>query len=175
MSEEDFEEEADLLEASIKEMIERDETINPQFYPGVVEKLSSKQVEDYYFCNRTYQHAALVHLYRRVKQLPRSSIEVQASVKAILDFASRITLAHGLSPWIVLATPLFTAGCEALDGDRDIVVKLFQQLYDSLRIRNMQRGLEVLQRHWEIIDSTGSQDWNVSQGMPTNKSFCLSY
>lgn len=160
----EFDEEIEVLETSIRNMITRDIMYPPSFYPGVREKLSENQIEDYCLVNRTYQHAALIHLYRRVQKLARTSPQVQNSVKAILDCANRITLTAGLSPWIVLATPLFTAGCDALGNDRLQVADLFQQLYTSLRIRNMLRGLEVLHQHWDRVDA-GSQDWSALQGL----------
>jgi hypothetical protein len=61
-------------------------------------------------CNTAYQYASLIHLYRRVNGLSSFSDEVQGCVRAILDSVSAITPVTTLSPWILLTTPIFTAG-----------------------------------------------------------------
>lgn len=164
LSEHDFQKVVTSLEASIKQMMVRDGMSPPSFYPGVAAKLSHIQMLEFYVCNKAYQHTALIHLYRRVKQLPSASIQVQESVKAIIDCASQIEPKSGLSPWIVLLTPLFTAGYEAIGADRLTVEILLRQLYVTVRIRNIQQALEYLQTYWSKIDNSGDKEWLTAQG-----------
>ncbi|CAI7676939.1 unnamed protein product [Penicillium pancosmium] len=144
------EEKSDQLETSIKYMIRRDADFGLKF-PGDVLHNPGMTVQ-FQACNTAYQYASLIHLYRRVKCLPSFSSEVQGCVRAILDAVSAITPVTTLSPWILLTTPLFTAGCEAVGQDRKLVKELLQELYFTLHIRNIIRALEILERRWEVYD-----------------------
>lgn len=96
------------LEASIKHMINRDMDLGLKFPDNaLVDHNTSVQFQA---CNTAYQYSSLIHLYRRVRGLPSFSTEVQECVRAILDAVSGITPITTLSPWIVLTTPIFTAG-----------------------------------------------------------------
>ncbi|KAI9745924.1 MAG: hypothetical protein M1818_000605 [Claussenomyces sp. TS43310] len=165
LSEADFEEEINLLERLIKDMISRDDASPPRFYPGVAAILSEQQMQEFALGNKAYQHTALIHLYRRVRQLPASSVQVQDSVKTIIECTSAIKPSSGLSPCIVLTTPLFTAGCEAIGPDRAIVADLLSRLYRSVRVKNIQQALDYLQLHWKKANEFESKGWVFPQGM----------
>jgi hypothetical protein len=149
LSEEDLQTEADILEKSVEDMIARDATAPPKFYPGVKESLDDNVVEEFYACNRAYQHTALLYIYRRVRQLPGTDEKVQVAVKSILECVASIKPRSGLSPYIVLTMPLFTAGREALGEDREIVRYALRDLGNSLKLRNVWRSLEFLEADWE--------------------------
>ncbi|CAI7672502.1 unnamed protein product [Penicillium manginii] len=149
-----IEQKSDLLETSIKYMIRRDTEFGLKF-PGKVLHDPDMTVQ-FQACNTAYQYASLIHLYRRVNGLSSFSDEVQGCVRAILDSVSAITPVTTLSPWILLTTPIFTAGCEAVGQDRKLVKELLQELYFTLHIRNIIRALEILERRWEIYDRSGS-------------------
>lgn len=152
LSELDFKGEADSLEASIQAMIDRDQVSPPKFYPGVEGYLSSDAIHEFRLCNETYQHAALIHIERRVRLEPKESPAVQRSVKRILGCARQIIPKTGLSPWIVLTMPLFTAGREAIGEDRVIVTDLMTRLYESLKLKNIRRSLDLLESSWANDD-----------------------
>jgi Fungal specific transcription factor domain/Fungal Zn(2)-Cys(6) binuclear cluster domain len=141
-------EQADLLERAIFTIMERDNNGQPRFYPGVVERLTSQAIQEYSLCNQAYQQTALVYVRRQLRGLPRESSEIQDSVKRIIKCVRSITPSYGLSPAIVLTTPLFTAGCEALGEDRVTIRRLLGQLYELLKIRNIKLALEVLEASW---------------------------
>ena len=141
-------EHAERLEAAILTIMKRDNNSIPAFYPGVVERLSPQAIQAYSLCNQAYQHTALIYVRWQLRGLPREAPEIQGSVKRIIECVSSITPSYGLSPAIVLTTPLFTAGCEALGEDRETVRGLLNQLYDLLRIRNIKLALEVLDAFW---------------------------
>jgi Fungal specific transcription factor domain len=152
LSEEDMDLEAQNLEQCIMDMIARDSTAPPNFYPGVKEKLSDEVVREFYLCNEAYQHSALLHIYRRVMLLERTDFRVQGCVKRILECVSGIRQRAGLSPYIVLTMPLFTAGREALGEDREEVRCALRGLGEWLRLRNVWRSLEFLEEGWERGD-----------------------
>ena len=50
------------------------------------------------------------HVYRKVRKLETESLEVQTCVSAIIEAALGILPVSELSPWVLLTTPIFTAG-----------------------------------------------------------------
>ncbi|KAN0106446.1 Fungal specific transcription factor domain containing protein [Hyaloscypha variabilis] len=160
-------EQAERLEAAILKIMERDNNSVPTFYPGVVERLTPQAILEYSLCNQAYQHTALIYVRRQLQGLTRDAPEIQRSVKRIIECVSSITPSYGLSPAIVLTTPLFTAGCEALGEDRDSVRQLLSQLYELLKIRNIKLALEVLEAFWADENINGDlgmllrrKNWN---------------
>jgi hypothetical protein len=153
-----LEEQADELEQAVHRIMQRDNNHVLVFYPGVAEKLSQQDILEYSLCNQAYQHTALIHIQRRLRGLPSNTPAIQHSVKRIIEFVGGIAPAYGLSPAIVLTTPLFTAGCEALGEDRNMIRGLLARLYDMLRIRNIKLALEVLEEHWADDKDNGDRE-----------------
>jgi hypothetical protein len=149
---------ADMLEQSLRRMVDRDKSKPPKFDSRVANSLSAQQTKEFSLCNEASQHTALIHLARRVRKLPASSPIVQKSVKRILDCISSITSAPP-SPLAVLTTPLFTAGCEALGTDRDLVRHLLSNMFRLMRIPNMRRSLEVLEEYWASSECKSNDGW----------------
>ncbi|RDW79807.1 hypothetical protein BP6252_04445 [Coleophoma cylindrospora] len=139
---------ANFFELKLQKMMARDHNALPKFYPGVIEKLTMQGIYEYALCNESYQQLALIHINRRLRSLASRTPVIQASVKKIIECVKAITPATGSSPLIVMATPLFTAGCEAHGEDRDAVKELLLQLYSSLKIRNIKLALQVLEAYW---------------------------
>lgn len=135
------------------------------FYPGVKENLSEESVQEFMLCNEAFQHTALIHIHRRVRKVPASSPDVQYSVKRILACTSQIVPRSGLSPWVMLTTPLFTGGCEALGEDRDAFKQLLTSLHNTTRIPNVLQSLEFLEKYWLHGAHTKNEDWSHFLGM----------
>jgi hypothetical protein len=148
---------ANELQKAVYHIMERDNNQVPVFYHGVAENLSQQGILEYSLCNQAYQYTALIHIQRRLRNHPSDTPMVQDSVEKVIECARAITLAYGLSPAIVLTTPLFTAGCEALGEDRTAIRDLLRQLYDKLKIRNIRLALEVLEDHW--VEDGYDGDW----------------
>lgn len=140
--------EIDSFEAAVYGIMERDNSATPLFYPGVREKLEPQAVQEYAWCNQAYQHTALIYIRRHLRKLSSHTPAIQESVKTIIDCVRAIKPAYGLSPTIVLTTPLFVAGCEAQGQDRTAIKELLTQLHDSLNIRNIKLTLDILENHW---------------------------
>jgi hypothetical protein len=149
LSEEDLNTEALLLEFRIRDMILRDLITPPRFYSGVHSSLSPEVLREFYLCNETYQYAALLHIYRCVMCIDKEDERVQGAVTRILDCVEAIAPREGLSPYIVLTMPLFTAGREAVGDDRERVRRNMKELWERLRLRNVWRSLEILEAGWE--------------------------
>jgi hypothetical protein len=100
--------EADRLENMVQEMIRRDSEEGlcvPAHLP-----LSEDDIRQFSACNAAYQFSALLHLYRRVRRMSSFSAEVQECVRRTLDVVCSILPVETLSPWVLLATPIYTAG-----------------------------------------------------------------
>jgi hypothetical protein len=154
LSSSDLDEEAKWLELSVQTMIGKSE-----FRPGDLQVLSHTEAEEFQACDEAYQATALMHILRRVQQVPRSEPRVQENVRRILQCVSRIKPSDGLSPWVMLTTPLFTAGCEALGEDRSAIRDLLRSMFKLLRIRNIERSLEILELSWAKDTENDDNDW----------------
>ena len=154
----DLDEEALYLKQSIWNRIEHNKTNPPKFRPGLEKKLSERQKDDFYLCNEVWHHMALIYIYRHISGLPASSLAIQNSVGRILQCTEGITPTSGLTPLVVLTTPLFVAGCEALGADRDRVRAALLNMFELLRIANVYRSLEVLESFWSHDSEV--QDWD---------------
>lgn len=143
----DFQQEALSLERTVLSMISRDDKQGLKLPPNV--DLKVEEIRQFCACNKAYQYSALIHIYRRVERLGLMASEVQNCVQQIISVVSSILPVVELSPWVLLTTPIYTAGCEAIGTDRDIVLVLLQQLYATLRIRNTLRAISILESLWK--------------------------
>lgn len=150
----DLDDEADWLEASIRSMISK-----PTFHPDVMKLLTATERQEFEACNESYEYTALINIQRRVRELPIMHPDVQESVKCIIRCAQKMSQTQGLSPWVMMTTPLFVAGCEALGEDRQVIRSLMQSLYESLRIRNCKRSLDLLELRWSSDHGDQGDDW----------------
>ncbi|KAF9889228.1 hypothetical protein FE257_007541 [Aspergillus nanangensis] len=140
--------EAAALESSLRHLMEQGAEAQPAFYPGVVEGLSAESIQQLMLCNEAFQHSALIQIHRRLRHIPASAPQVQQSVKRILECTTQIGPSSGLSPWVLLTTPLFIAGCEARGEDRDQVRQLLSSLHSTIHIPNVLQSLKFLQQYW---------------------------
>jgi hypothetical protein len=67
LSPSDLDLEAENLEQKITAMLARDAKSPPNFYPGVREQLDPEVIAEFYACNESYEHTALLYIYRRVR------------------------------------------------------------------------------------------------------------
>ncbi|KAJ6086386.1 hypothetical protein N7486_010667 [Penicillium sp. IBT 16267x] len=136
----------------------RDELAKTPFHPRMENHLSPEEKQEYLLCNEAYQHTALINIHRRIRGLPGPR-GIQASVQRILEIASQMKPTSGLSPWLLMATPLFTAGSEATLLDRARTGNLLGKLHDTIRITNYQSLLALLEIYWQKSDE--GTTWGV--------------
>ncbi|KAJ6119817.1 hypothetical protein N7523_004097 [Penicillium sp. IBT 18751x] len=159
----DLEDEAATLESSVRHLMDRGASSEPSFYPGVAEGLPAESVQQLALCNEAFQHSALIQIHRRLRKTPTISDEVQYSVHRILECTAEIGPSAGLSPWVMLTTPLFIAGCEARGEDRDTVRQLLASLHDTIRVPNVLQSLKFLEQYW--ANQLNEEDWSHFLGM----------
>lgn len=160
-----------MLEASLRRLMGHNAASQPKFYPGVAEKLSGECIREFVLCNEAFQHSALIQIRRRLRRIPTTAPAVQRSVQRILECICQITPSAGLSPWAMLTTPLFIAGCEAQGADRDTVKRLLLLLHDTIRVPNVLQSLKFLEQYWIERSRMNEADWNHYLG----KSYCAFY
>ncbi|KAJ5833284.1 hypothetical protein N7474_001595 [Penicillium riverlandense] len=151
LSYDDLLQEADSLERTVRNMMARDQMTPTPFHPRMENQLSPEERREYLLCNEAYQHTALINIHRRIRALPGST-GIQTSVQRILEIAGQMKPTSGLSPWLLMATPLFTAGSEATYSDRDQTRSLLLKLHDTIRITNYQSSMELLEIYWKKSD-----------------------
>ncbi|KAJ5894008.1 hypothetical protein N7495_005699 [Penicillium taxi] len=157
--ESNIEDEAELLELSVRQLMDRGPDSQPSLYPGSADRLSAESVRQLMLCNEAFQHSALIQIHKRLRKTPSTSANVQHSVQRILECTAQIGPSSGLSPWVMLTTPLFIAGCEARGEDRDIVKGLLTSLHDTIRVPNVLQSLRFLEHYWENKMSE-DENWN---------------
>lgn len=163
----DADDDAAVLESSVRDYIDQSAITPPIFYPGVAEGLSVTCIGNFMLCNEAFQHSALIQIHRRLRGTPSTSPVVQQSVKRILGCTMQIGPSSGLSPWVMLTTPLFIAGCDARGQDRETVRGLLSALHDTIRVPNVLQSLKFLEQYWENqVDD--EENWSHFLGM-----FCL--
>ncbi|KAL4948548.1 fungal-specific transcription factor domain-containing protein [Aspergillus filifer] len=146
------------LESTLHELIDEGARSPPVFYPGVVEGLSNDHIMRFTLCNEAFQHSALIQIERRLRRTQATSPAVQRSVKKIIECSEKIGPSPGLSPWTMLTTPLFIAGCEAQGEDRARVRNLLSKLHDTIRVPNVLQSLKFLEQYW--AHQLDDESWN---------------
>lgn len=154
----DLLQEADSLEQSVRSMMALKRTTPTPFHPRMEELLSPEEKHEYQLCNEAYQHTALINIHSCIRLLPGLTPKVQTSVQRILEIADQMKSTSGMSPWLLMATPLFTAGSYAFGPDRDRMRDLFTTFQRTIRIANYQRSLELLETYWKESDQGSAQD-----------------
>ncbi|KAJ6102923.1 hypothetical protein N7486_005350 [Penicillium sp. IBT 16267x] len=153
------EDEATLLEMSVRQLMDRGASSQPSLYPDVAEGLTAESIQQLALCNEAFQHSALIQIHRRLRKTPTTSAYVQQSVQRILECTAQIGPSSGLSPWVMLTTPIFIAGCEARGEDRDTVRRLLTSLHDTVRIPNVLQSLKFLEQYW-ANQLSEDEDWS---------------
>ncbi|KAL2866148.1 Zn(II)2Cys6 transcription factor [Aspergillus lucknowensis] len=160
----DLLQQADSLEQTVRSMMAWSPLASTPFHPCMENRLSPEEKQQYLLCNEAYQHTALINIHRRIRSLPGSR-DILASAQRILDIAGQMEPTSGLSPWLLMATPLFTAGSEASLSDRDRTRSLLGKLHDTIRITNYQSLLALLEIYWEKSDEGCVQNIESILGM----------
>ncbi|KAK6430889.1 hypothetical protein LTR95_012952 [Oleoguttula sp. CCFEE 5521] len=108
---------------------------------------SEQDINEIYATNEAYHWAGMIHLSRRVLNLPSTSEEVQKSVNHIVRSLSAVR--KGSTAESCLLFPIFTAGCEALTDEQR---RLFMERLTSVEgwgMQHVSRARKLMQRVWE--------------------------
>ncbi|KAH8694585.1 fungal-specific transcription factor domain-containing protein [Ilyonectria robusta] len=149
--------EADVLLGKVKGMISRDAKAPPNV--SISSVLTPESGRDFALCHKTFQQATLIHLYRRLYNMPSGSQAIQSAVEAMNEMISNMTQGQPCNTWVAMAMPVFTIGCEAFTADQktfvlDKVDKL-EVCLGSLHVRILRQALEdiwKLRTEWQDFE-----------------------
>ncbi|KPM40152.1 hypothetical protein AK830_g6412 [Neonectria ditissima] len=149
--------EAEVLLGKVKGMISRD--AKAPLGVSISSTLSPESGRDFALCHKAFQQATLIHVYRRLYNLPSGSQQIQAAVEEINGMIINMTQGQPCNTWVAMSMPLFTIGCEAFSNDqkdfvRDKIHKL-EVCLGSLHVRIVRQALEdiwKIRADWEDFD-----------------------
>jgi Fungal specific transcription factor domain len=114
-------------------------------------QMTDKDAEESLATNSAFHWAGMVHLLRRVHNLPRSDPQIQSAVKEIVK--TLIQLREGGSAEACLLFPMFTAGVEAEDPlDRAEVLARIKGA-EGLGMCQVSRARKVMEEVWRTGES----------------------
>ncbi|KAI1622554.1 fungal-specific transcription factor domain-containing protein [Exophiala viscosa] len=114
-------------------------------------EMTDKDVEESLATNSVFHWAGLIHLLRRIHNLPRSDPQVQAAVHEIVKVLQ--SLRAGGSAEACLLFPMFTAGVEAEDSlDRAEVLSRIKGV-EGLGMCQVSRARKIMEEVWRTGDS----------------------
>ena len=110
--------------------------------------MSQKEREESLATNSAFHWAGLVHLLRRIHNLPRSDPEVQEAVHEIVKI-HQFSIREGGSAEACLLFPMFTAGVEAEDAlDRAEVLSRIKGA-EGLGMCQVSRARRIMEEVWK--------------------------
>ncbi|KAK4539528.1 hypothetical protein LTR36_010873 [Oleoguttula mirabilis] len=111
------------------------------------EHKSAGDVAEIFATNEAYHWAGLLHLSRRVLNLPSASPEIQHSVHKILGCLAKIR--RGSTAEGCLVFPMFSAGCEALGPEERGVFMDRLEAAEGWGMQHVGRARGLMGRVWE--------------------------
>ncbi|EFX06124.1 c6 zinc finger domain containing protein [Grosmannia clavigera kw1407] len=120
--------------------------------------LSHDIMHDYALSNAGFLHTALLYIHGAVQCLPMWAPEVRHSVQQIIHCSESMKSASALSPRVLMATPLFTAGLWALPDARVAIKKAFEIMSTWMRMPHITRSSALLEYVWSKTSVSQQHD-----------------
>lgn len=109
--------------------------------------------------HRLFVYSALLHLYRRVQELPKDHAKPEYATTKIIEIINRLRPDSPAS--IVILWPLFSAGCETDDPVRREIIKARMVDLRRYGMGNVDQALIAMQEYWQ---SDTEERWDVFLG-----------
>ncbi|KAM0248719.1 hypothetical protein ACHAP5_003209 [Fusarium lateritium] len=140
--------------------------------PGVsISSLSSQSGQDFALCNKVFQQATLIQLYRHLYDLPSSSAPIESAVETINGIISNMSQGEPCNTWVAMAMPLFTVGCEAYkEEQRSFILDKIHKLeicIGSLHVKVIEQALRDI---WSLRKEYEDLEGNLCAGVLLGKS-----
>lgn len=103
--------------------------------------------EEMHLTHRIFVYAALLHLYRRVQNLPKSHIKPAHSVYMILETLEKLHTDSTAN--ILILWPLFSAGCETDDAEQRQKIEESMRMMGRFGMGNVERARKAMEAYWE--------------------------
>ena len=114
--------------------------------PSTVNNLSETEAEESLATNSAFHWAGLIHLLRRVHNLPRSDLQVQQAVGETVKILDRIR--EGGSAEACLLFPMFTAGVEAESELHRLAILTRMKGAEGLGMCQVGRARRIMEEVW---------------------------
>ncbi|KAF4457184.1 Lysine biosynthesis regulatory protein LYS14 [Fusarium austroafricanum] len=141
---------ADTLLGKLNAMIRWDVKSPPKVS---ISSISSQSARDFALCNKVFQQATLVQLYRQLYGFSSSSEPIQSAVENISGMISNMTQGKPCNTWVAMAMPLFTVGCEAYREE--------QKSFILDKIRKLETCIGSL--HVKVIEQALKDIWKIRE------------
>ncbi|EYB29312.1 hypothetical protein FG05_12094 [Fusarium graminearum] len=150
---------ADILLGKLNVIIHRDVKQPPSVS---IASLSSQESRDFALCNKVFQQATLIQLYRQLYGLASSSKPIQSAVQMINGMIGNMAQGEPCHTWVAMAMPLFTVGCEAYKEDQktfilDKIHKL-EICIGSLHVKVIEQALQDI---WKLREEFEDYEGNL--------------
>jgi hypothetical protein len=136
-----------------------------------ISSLSSQSGRDFALCNKVFQQATLIQLYRHLYDLPSSSAPIESAVETINGIISKMAQGEPCNTWVAMAMPLFTVGCEAYkEEQRTFILDKIHKLeicIGSLHVKVIEQALRDI---WRIREEYEDFEGNLCAGALLGKS-----
>lgn len=157
--------ESDILLGRVHGMILRDSMRHPDV--AISSTLSSKSILEFVSCNKIFQLATLITIYRRLYKLSSNSKPIRDAFYSIKDTVDYMTQGKPCHAWVAMSMPLFTVGCEAFESDQqDWVRSSIDQLYACIGSSHVFALKQALEDIWLLRKSQeGTQGFGCSEDL----------
>ncbi|KAL6921055.1 hypothetical protein FSHL1_005027 [Fusarium sambucinum] len=150
---------ADVLLGRLNVIISRDVKQPPRVS---ISSLSSQAGRDFALCNKVFQQATMIQLYRQLYGLPSSSVAIQTAIYNIYEMIGNMAQGEPCHTWVAMAMPLFTVGCEAYNEDqRNFILDKIHKLeicIGSLHVKIIEQALKDI---WKLRADFGDYEGNL--------------
>ncbi|KAJ5646496.1 hypothetical protein N7490_002868 [Penicillium lividum] len=106
--------------------------------------------------HRAFLYTALLHLYRRVQELPKYHTKAVYAVHMIIETIQMIP--RESSSNILTLWPVFTVGCETDDPDQRNIIEQRIAKMESFGMGNVETARQAMHAYWE---SGATERWDI--------------
>ncbi|KAF4439878.1 cytochrome P450 4ac1 [Fusarium acutatum] len=153
--------ETESLVQQIHVRLSRDRAKNMIIAPDMLSSLSANDIQNYALSNAGFLYMALLHLYCSMRSLPPFATEVRFCVAQIIQCAHKMSRESGLSPRVLLVSPLFTAGLYAIGAARDEIRLELAGIGRWMKTPHLFKTLELLERVWLQHPDDSTRIWET--------------
>ncbi|KAF5717057.1 cytochrome P450 monooxygenase 4ac1 [Fusarium globosum] len=153
--------ETDDLIQQILTRLSRDKAENMIIESDMLSFLSANDIQNYALSNAGFLYMALLHLHCGMRSLPPFAMEVRFCVAQIIQCAHRMSRESGLSPRVLLVSPLFTAGLYAIGAARDEIRLELADIGRWMKTPHLFKTLELLERVWVQHPDDSTRTWET--------------
>lgn len=124
--------------------------------PSLLHTQDPVLVEEAVYIHQMFVHSALLHLYRRVQELPEFDPKPAAALSSMLELLGKLRPESPAN--ILILWPLFTAGCEADDPTLRVYIEACMNRIRNYGWGNADAALEALRAYW---DEGNDERWDL--------------